>query len=130
MFEGARHAEPRWREGGLAFFLSHKLLCTCCWAVAHAGTGTNTHSQPVLQGLTLPSRTRDHLRASQDIRKLKGITYKLRKQFKSLTHETGEVQMKKKKPNPMNVRASSSACPCTRTLAFSHPEGCVPDSMP
>lgn len=41
--------------GVLAFLLSLKLLCSCCWAVAHGGTGANIHSLRVLQELTLPA---------------------------------------------------------------------------
>lgn len=101
--QGPRIKEHIWRctscgaplAGGLAFLLSHKLLCSCCWAVAHGGTGANTHSQPVLQELALPSRTWDRFRTSQAVGKLKRITYKLITQLKTLTHDTGEVQMKK-----------------------------------
>lgn len=54
------------------------------------------HPQPVCPaGAHAASRTWDRSRASQALGKMKRITYKLAKQLKSLTGETGEVQMKK-----------------------------------
>lgn len=74
--QGPRIKERIWRctscgtplMGVLAFLLSLKLLCSCCWAVAYGGTGVNIHSLCVLQELTLPSRTWDspeHRRPSE-----------------------------------------------------------------
>lgn len=118
--------------GSLAFLVSHKLLCSCCWAAAHGGVGSK-HPTPARVPPEVPplGGTWDHFKASAGLGKLKSITEQLMKQLMSLTRET-EGSTEEKKTQPHKRKSQQLCLSLHQDSGFfhcsSHPEGCAPSS--